>query len=484
MNTMGVPASFITALFKKDAPIVLRFEQFTLESLLGSGGLGVVIKAKKTTGLRVALKFLYSQEDTTGTILERFKNEIRATKTVGDISDSCVRVYECGEYPVPRFGRVPFFSMEYVPGLSLEDFILLRETPFTPLEIYVIARQIALALDDIHSKGIVHRDIKPSNILVHETRRIIKVTDFGISRDVTADTGMTMTAGDGGQVILGTPNYLSRYYFDTVPIDKSDVSETTPGRFVRKSTGEHVTVDDAGRFVCAYKGRKLDISVLASTILFELTTRVSPFAGSPITAILTDIMKGTRLDLLAFYKGHPDLFHEQIRRKPAFLSRLARIVRNGCVAQRSKTYASAEQLVADLDRAAKCFCGRVPGPSEKDEIMATLLGKTLVDEYEHVMRRIERAVRDGTESQDRSNISRLTLLYKLKKTDRLMACVELLHAKTVECGRRRDPQKQELLFLLELWERLERFGIEDKYRENCVLLKNAFKRSQEGSAAP
>jgi hypothetical protein len=246
---------------------------------------------------------------------------------------------------------------------------------------------------------------------------------------------------------------------------------------VRKSTGEHVTVDSAGRYVCAYKGKKLDISVLASTILFELSTRVNPFAGSPLPSILTDIMRGMRLDLKTFFRDHPDFFHEAARKKPAFLERLNRIIRKGYNVPRARTYQSAGELIRDLDNAIKSFCGRVPGAAEKDDIMATILGKTLVDEYEYVLRRCERAVRDNTEADDRININRIMLLYKLKKTERLMACLDLLHAKTAELARKKEPDRKDCSFLLELWEKLERFGIEDRYRENSALLKTALQRA-------
>jgi len=96
----------------------------------------------------VARKF-FQHKETAGEAYERFKQEIKATKRVGDISDSCVRVHECGQYEVSGGPSVPFFAMEYVPGLSLEDLILLKETPFTPHEIYVIASQIAAALEEI-----------------------------------------------------------------------------------------------------------------------------------------------------------------------------------------------------------------------------------------------------------------------------------------------------------------------------------------------
>jgi hypothetical protein len=143
----------------------------------------------------------------------------------------------------------------------------------------------------------------------------------------------------------------------------------------------------------------------------------------------------------------------------------------------SRDGGNAGELIRDLDNAIQSFCGRVPGAAEKDDIMATILGKTLVDEYEHVLRRCERAVRDNAEADDRININRLMLLYKLKKTERLMACLDLLHAKTAELARKKEPGRKDCTFLLELWEKLERFGIEDRYRENSALLKTALQRA-------
>lgn len=474
----GVPASFINTIFKEDASIPLPFEQYTLKSLLGSGGLGVVVKANKASGIPVALKFLYTQNrGWSSDIMERFKQEIKSTKMVGDISDSCVRVYECGEYPLSRVRRVPFFAMEYIPGLSLEDFILLKETPFTPQEIFVVARQIAAALEDIHDKGIVHRDIKPSNILFHETRRILKVTDFGISRDLVANTGVTMAATDGRPIILGTLNYLSRYYFDTIFVDESDVRQADDGKHVRVSTGEPVHVDTEGRYYCAYKGKKLDLSVLASTILFELTSRVNPLAGSTFPAIITDIMSGNRHDIRTLYREQPERFHDHIRRREGFLSHIDKIIRKGAAVPRNRTYASARELIGDLERAIKAFRGKVPSPRETDETMANLLGKALVDEYEHVLRRIERATREGSLTEDRDNGSRIALLYKLKKTDRLSACIELHHAKSLELTKAKRPPRRECAFYADLWERLERLGIDDPYRQNAATLQKAVKRS-------
>jgi len=469
----GVPADFINLVYQEDARINLGFERYALKSLLGSGGLGVVVKAQKRTGELVALKFLYSQDTAQGgDAYERFRQEVRATKRVGDISDACVRVYECGEYEVQGLPRpVPFFAMEYVPGLSLEDFILLKETPFTPSEIYVVMRQIASALQEIHDKGIVHRDIKPSNILFHESRKVLKVTDFGISRDTGARTDLTLSMTDGRPVILGTLNYLSRYYFDVIAVPEEDVRETEAGHLVRISTGEAVFRDRDGAAQCGYKGRKLDLSVLASVILFELTTCRNPYAGTTFPAILTDIMNGSRLDLKSYFRDHPHRFHTRIHRRPSFLAQLDAVIRKGSHPDRRKSYASAQELIADLDKAIKSCWGSVPDAAQAEETMATLLGKSLVDEYEHGLRRLERSIRTQAFVEDRDNITRIALLYKLKKTDRLMACLDLLHARTAALTRNAQALRRECLFFHALWERLVRLGVEPEYRLNARKLK-------------
>jgi len=464
----GVPAEFINTIFQREGRINLGYERYTQKSLLGSGGLGVVIKAQKRTGDLVALKFLYNQNpSSTEEAYERFKREIVATKRVGDISDWCVRVYECGEHEISSLRYpVPFFAMEYVPGLSLEDFILLKETPFTPREIYAIIRQIAWALSEIHSKGIVHRDIKPSNMLFHESRRVLKVTDFGISRDVGSPADVSVPMSDGRPVILGTLNYLSRYYFDSVPVTRDQVENDENGRMTHRTTGELVFTDAHGKLYSAYKGKKLDLSVLATVILFELTTCVNPYEGATFPAILTDIMSGSRLDLRVFYRERPHRFHTQIHRRPAFLAHIDAIIRKGSLPDRRLTYASAEELIADLDRAYKSCWGSVPDERQTEEIMASLLGKTLVDEYEHVLRRLERVIRTDAFVEDRDNITRIALLYKLKKTDRLKACLDLLHARTAALVKSDEPTRSECHFFHALWERLERYGLETEYRQN------------------
>jgi len=68
----------------------------------------------------------------------------------------------------------------------------------------VVARQLALAIDYLHSQGIAHRDIKPENVLVSHTDfggRVI-LTDFGFANVADARTGRL-------QSVVGTPGFAA-----------------------------------------------------------------------------------------------------------------------------------------------------------------------------------------------------------------------------------------------------------------------------------
>ncbi len=69
--------------------------------------------------------------------------------------------------------------MEYVEGEPLS--VRLTRGPLPISELLSVGIQVADALDDAHSKGIVHRDIKPSNLML-TPRGHVKVLDFGLAK--------------------------------------------------------------------------------------------------------------------------------------------------------------------------------------------------------------------------------------------------------------------------------------------------------------
>jgi serine/threonine protein phosphatase PrpC len=70
-----------------------------------------------------------------------------------------------------------YYLLEYVPGLSLNQWMLANPLP-TPKKAIGIIRQIAAALKAFHDTETIHQDLKPANIIIDEKMNI-KVIDFG-----------------------------------------------------------------------------------------------------------------------------------------------------------------------------------------------------------------------------------------------------------------------------------------------------------------
>jgi serine/threonine protein kinase len=223
--------------------VVGRFE---ILGLLGTGGMGVVFKARdRTLEETVALKTLRAEIDATDEMANRFRSEIRLARKVS--SRQVCRIYEYGVD-----GALHYISMEYVDGVTLKD--LLRESGGLPVDVALdIASQIAAGLASIHDVGIMHRDVKPANVMRTRTG-LVKLMDFGIAKQIG---GVTLTAA--GKAV-GTPEYMSP---------------------------EQVT------------GQKLDLRTDLYTtgiVVFELLTGVSPFrAESPLEAAHKQVTEAPNL---------------------------------------------------------------------------------------------------------------------------------------------------------------------------------------------
>jgi serine/threonine protein kinase len=73
-----------------------------------------------------------------------------------------------------------------------------------------LAIQIASAMQAAHAKGIVHRDLKPANILFTHADGIVKLPDFGLAKQSSLPSGLTLSLGaTQAGMILGTPAYMS-----------------------------------------------------------------------------------------------------------------------------------------------------------------------------------------------------------------------------------------------------------------------------------
>ena len=169
---------------------------FETVRLLGSGGMGAVwLVRDRFLDRLVALKVLLA-DHADADQRERFLREARTSARLEH--PHIIDVYRADETD-----GVVWFSMRYVNGESLGD--RLRERRTLPVTDTVrLLREMAWGLAYAHARGVVHRDIKPDNILLDRDSGRAVLTDFGIARDASAASSLTMHGN-----VLGSVHYMS-----------------------------------------------------------------------------------------------------------------------------------------------------------------------------------------------------------------------------------------------------------------------------------
>lgn len=156
----------------KAAPLG-RLGDYDLLEEIGRGGTGVVYRARQSTlGRDVALKVVALGPWAAPDQRLRFRRE--ATATAALRHPNLVTVYEAGEAD----GHA-FLSMEWIEGKTLAD--LVRDGPLHPERAARYGRAIAEAVAAAHARGILHRDLKPANVLIDPADQP-RVADFGLAK--------------------------------------------------------------------------------------------------------------------------------------------------------------------------------------------------------------------------------------------------------------------------------------------------------------
>lgn len=177
-----------------DADVLLG-DRYRLVRMIGSGGMGTVWEAgDETLGRPVAVKVLSESLAAGERAVRRFEREAQAAARLSG-------PYIAAVYDFGRSEGRPYIVMELVRGETLAD-RLAREGPLPSQEAARIARQVAEALEEAHTAGIVHRDVKPGNVMLTPAGDV-KVMDFGIAAAAWAER--VTTPG----LVLGTPSYLA-----------------------------------------------------------------------------------------------------------------------------------------------------------------------------------------------------------------------------------------------------------------------------------
>jgi TolB-like protein len=223
--------------------------QYKILDRIGAGGMGEVFRARDTRlGRTVAIKVLPEALAGDPDRRDRFLQEARATAALSH--PNIAALYEIGDDQ----GHI-FLVFEFVPGETLANAIAGR--PMNPRRALDLATQIADALAEAHTEGIVHRDIKPSNIMV-TPKGAAKILDFGLATwtggGVERESAATMLATSPGTT-LGTVAYMSP----------------------EQALGEAVD-------------QRTDIFSLG-IVLFEMLTGQLPFAGATSTALALQIVQ-------------------------------------------------------------------------------------------------------------------------------------------------------------------------------------------------
>jgi len=274
-----------------DGMIGTTVSHYRIVGKLGVGGMGVVYEAEDIRlPRRVALKFL-SQELVGDPEASRRLQREADTIALLNHPNICT-IYEIDEHDGGRF-----IAMERVNGQNLK--LHMARTALSDQEMVDIARQVALALQAAHEKGIVHRDIKPGNIMVG-TDGVVKVLDFGLARRfMMPETGeVTMYGSTIPGRPLGTANYMAPERIAQGPLDpRSDLFSL-------------------------------------GVVIYEMATGRLPFAGASPFETVTNIFDKEPAPLLALSPRRPVA--------------MARVVERLLAKRAEDRYQSAAALIEDL----------------------------------------------------------------------------------------------------------------------------------------
>ena len=181
----------------------LRFGQYRLIRLLGSGGMGEVYLAEHALLKRpCALKLIKPEAGADPMALARFEREVQSSARLAH--NNTIDIYDYGHTDDGTF----YYVMEYLKGMSLGDLVK-AHGPLPAGRVIYLFRQVCAGLAEAHDLGLVHRDLKPANIFVSllggETD-VAKVLDFGLVKVTKEPDALELTAE---MTVSGTPHYMA-----------------------------------------------------------------------------------------------------------------------------------------------------------------------------------------------------------------------------------------------------------------------------------
>jgi len=289
-----------------------RIAQYRIVSRLGSGGMGEVYLAHdERLERKAAVKILPAGSNSDRDSIRRFTQEAKAAAALSH--PNIATIYDAGEE-----GGIPFLAMEYVEGSTLSS--MTEKLPLPPSEIMAVGMQVADALVEAHSKGIIHRDVKPSN-LMRNSRAQVKVLDFGLAKlsaaakirfATTVSNGAPTQSGSDTKIAVGSLPYMS------------------PEQALAKDVDQRTDVFSLG------------------AVLYELATGRRAFAGQTPAAVFDAILNRTAAAPRTINSDIPEA--------------LDRIIRKCLEKDAGLRYQTAQDLLADLKLAQRDLSGPITAP--------------------------------------------------------------------------------------------------------------------------
>jgi serine/threonine protein kinase len=175
--------------------------RYQVRRVVADGGMGRVYEALDMQDKsRVAIKILHAEVALDEIAVERFKREFEVSKLLPH--DHIVDVRDFRETDDKSYA----LAMEFLEGEELR-MLLKREKVLAPARLVRMLSQVALGLDEAHSRQLVHRDLKPDNIFLCGTREgdNVKILDFGSVKDKSSMAKKLTVVG----TTIGSPFYMA-----------------------------------------------------------------------------------------------------------------------------------------------------------------------------------------------------------------------------------------------------------------------------------
>lgn len=172
----------------------ISFRGYMVQDKVKDGSVGTVYRVTDSKGRVLALKQLFAKVGNDSRKLKQFKKEYDVQK--GLDHPAIIKVFE-----YVKMAPTDFFTMEYFESESLKYTMFHFPKRVHKREFWIL-RQLAEALQHVHSKEILHKDIKPENVLV-DAKGDIRLIDFSLCQ-TKWDRWLQF-----GKRVEGTPLYMA-----------------------------------------------------------------------------------------------------------------------------------------------------------------------------------------------------------------------------------------------------------------------------------